>query len=111
MQTKVLYNGIDSGTTTDGLNINVQDTVVGLCTVEVSGTGGSNKPTVIVQGKFQDTDEEETSTGWVNIVAFRAIDPDTVIGEAIGIFPHMRVILSNNGGARRVTVAIGFFGG
>ena len=111
MQTKVLYNGTDTSATTDDLNINVQDTVVGLCTVEASGTATSFKPKVIVQGRFQDTDDEITSTGWVDIVTFKALDPDSVIGESIGIFPHMRVILSNNGGARRVTVAIGFFGG
>ena len=111
MQTKVLYNGTDSGITTDALNINVQDTVVGLCTVETSGASLGDKPKVIIQGKFQDTDEEVTSTGWVNIVTFNLLDYNSVIGESIGIFPHMRVILSNNGIGSRVTVAIGYFGG
>lgn len=111
MQTKVLYNGTDATATTSDLNINVQETVVGICTVEASGAVGTNKPNVVIQGRLQSTDEEETSTGWVNIVSFRSVNPDTVIGEAIGIFPHMRVVLTNNGDNRRVTVAIGFFGG
>lgn len=107
MLTSTLYNDVDASINSTEQSISTKTTVIGICTVECSGTG-SNLPKVIVQGKFTKSTDQTIDSGWVDIVTFTDIANDSVVGKGIGIFTYMRAVISNNTDNKRITVTIGY---
>jgi hypothetical protein len=103
-----IYNSNANDNTGNTSFISTKTTVIGLCTVEVVGTGTEATPTVTVQGKLVNSDDAAVDTGWVDIVTFTNIDINTTVGKAIGVFTFLRAKVSNNGDNANVTVCIGY---
>lgn len=107
MFASTIYNGTDTAISSPEQALTTKTSVIGLCTVECSGTG-TNLPKVIIQGKFTKSTDLELDSGWVDVVTFTDVGVDSVVGKGIGIFTFMRVVTSNNLDSKRITVTIGY---
>lgn len=107
MLNKTIYNSNTSDADGDVHEISTKETVVGLCTVEVVGTG-ANKPTVSIKGKLFKSDDASVDSGWVDIVTFTDIDDNDVVGRSIGIFTYMKAVISGNADSKNIQVSIGY---
>ena len=107
MLNRTIYNANTSDADGDVVEVSTKETVVGLCTVEVVGTG-ANKPTVSIKGKLFNSDDVSVDSGWVDIVTFTDIDDNAVVGRSIGIFTFMKAVVSGNTDSKNIQVSIGY---